>query len=190
MGQRPAPGGRPLDTRYNSGMDNSRAQLAWVFARRWAALLGLASMLYIVLGSLVFSEWWYGFFYNDGHKSAGYIWNGLVLLKSNFLPLLILTILALCAAVAAGVKRRRQLFTVTDKYADLMVLIAIVGVIAAAVVLYRVPALSHFEARTRSRTFRFGNGKIIVGPPAIEPPIYFRYLDVSRIDALYNQIEP
>ena len=53
---------------------------------------------------------------------------------------------------------------------------------------YRIFASLEKALNSSDATFR----KILDldAPPEIEPPIYFHYLDESRVAGLYNQIEP
>jgi len=163
--------------------------------KRTAVFLSAAAAIYIVAGSLLFADWWYGFFWDDGFRTSQYVTNALMFLVDNEFWLALGIIAALMVAFVTGALWKRRLFPVTDRFAGLIVFIAFSAVFVDAIVIRHtrvntyLPSLLVKQAMAKIKD-AYGTLELTAAPPKIQPPIYFHYMDSERVEALYNQIIP
>jgi hypothetical protein len=167
-------------------------QRVWLFGKRFTALASVALLIYVVVGSMLFGQWWCVFFWRGGYKDFEFIAYGLRVLQDLYFPLVLVTIAGFIVASIMGALLRHRLFSLTDKFAGMIIFVAIMTIVVDAVILYHI----QYERLTVSRA---GIAELrdwvhemqaAFKPPQVNPPIYFHYLDSARVEALYNQIQP
>src|SRR5271157_1651638 len=82
--------------------------------RRTLVLSSLMLALYVMVGSLFFSDWWYAFFWLKGYRYSSFVVNGLFSLIDNHFWLSIGTFVAFLAAVVLGSILKRHVFRLID----------------------------------------------------------------------------
>jgi hypothetical protein len=156
----------------------------------WMALASVALAIYVVAGSWMFGEWWYGFFWG-GKRNLQYITDGLRVLLDEHYRLAIATVAAILAAVVVSdTMLAHWLLPFTDRFGGLIVFTACMTILAAALVVRHTKGESYRRWQEVYSALDAVQKLTSATPPKIEPPICFHYLDNARVEALYNQIQP
>ena len=169
---------------------------SYAFGKRSLTLLILLLTVWVFIGSRMFGEWWYGFFWDGGFRKAEYVGGGFQLLLTDYTGLVIGIVIALAVVTACLGLLRKRWGSFVDRFAWLLVLTAVTILLVNALFLYKTKARTYFLFAYFDHAAGDSSAKLdkllleLGAPPKIEPPIYFHYLDVGRIAALYNQIEP
>jgi hypothetical protein len=167
----------------------------WVFTKRAFALGAVAVTVYVTVGCVLFGAWWYELFWEDKFNWA-YVAGGMKTLLDEYFPLLIGILLVVFLAFILGNFFKTHLFRFVDKFAGRIVLAALLVLVTIILVIYHTERLQHnlvraleFSVLTMDRVQKFFLAASN-SPPHIVPPVDFQYIDKSRVDELYNQIEP
>jgi hypothetical protein len=156
----------------------------------------VAFSIYAIGGSYLFGEWWYGYFWDGGYRKAEYISDGLAVLLDQYPRIVLWVSIAFVIAIVAGWLLRRWLFWSADRFGWLVILCAVVATAADAVVLRRTESEAYWAAANLNSSLNdafkdfYDQMQEVISPPKVEPPIYFHYLDASRVEALYNELLP
>lgn len=166
----------------------------WVFCKRVFALGAIAVTVYVTVGCVLFGGWWYGLLWDDNFNWH-YVANGLkVLLDEHFWMAITIVITAFVVLILGSVFKI-PLFRFVDRFAGRIVIAASLIVFMTALIVYhserthpdlqRAIELSVLTIDRLQKYLAASNA-----PPHIVPPVDFQYIDKSRVEALYNQIEP
>ena len=167
-------------------------QRSWSFIKRWVALVSAAvAIYYVVAGSLLFGQWWCVFFWRGGYKDSEFITDGLWVLLDYYFPLVLVSFCVLLLAIVVCALLRRRLFKITDRFWGAITCFAIVTILLDAIILYHTQFSRLTDSRAGIAELResIQRAQAAFTPPTLNSPIYFRYLDTMRVDALYNQIQ-
>jgi hypothetical protein len=170
------------------------ASSVWVFTKRAFALGAVAVTVYVTVGCVIFGGWWYGLLW-DGEFNWSYVADGLKVLLDEYFFLSMCIVFAVVAAFILGSFFKLRLFRLVDKFAGRIVLATILILFTTAIVVYHTEKsqydlqhaveLSVLTIDNIQKSLAASNS-----PPHIMPPVDFQYIDKSRVDELYNQIEP
>jgi len=164
--------------------------------KRSLAILSVVFAIYVIGGSYLFGEWWYGFFWDGGYRKPQFISDGVAFLIDHEPRLTLWISLALLSAVTAGLLMRRRLLSFVDKGGWLIIACAVIATSADAIIVRRTEGEAYRIAVRLHATFLgigekfFEQLQTLTTPPKIEAPIYFHYLDGGRVEALYNELLP
>ena len=163
-----------------------------LFAKRTAALGSVAVAVYVLVGCLMYGEWWYGWLWQGEFKDTDYTISGLMFLLDNKFKLVMIVIAAIFLAVVLGGIFKTRLFRIVDRFSGYIVFTALLIICTTFLVVYhtnsRGPDLTEQISEITERTS--ASLRVLTALPAVETPIDFDYIDANRVDALHNQIEP
>jgi hypothetical protein len=159
-------------------------------------LLVLSSVIiaiYVIVGSSLFRDWWYGFFWGR-YSKLRYARAGLETLVDLYFGLSMGIIVAFVVTVLAISSSKQWVFPLIDRFAGRIVFCAIAAILMDALVVRHLqPAYAgalNAEEALRQLSDQLKRLESRAAPPTIEVPIYFHYKDDIRIEALYSQIKP
>jgi hypothetical protein len=164
---------------------------AIAFGKYWLALVSAAIAIYVA-GSIIFGDWWYGYFWDNGFKQAQYYIDALSFLVSHYFRLTIAIMVMGFLFVGLGILLKKRILPAIHRFAWLIALYGCTAILVDALVLrYTLEQTYqpyHFSLERFSKAFN-DLYQQLGAVPRIEPPIYFHYLNKEPIDGLYNQIQ-
>src|SRR6266853_4716175 len=170
------------------------ASRAWCIVKRVLALLAVAVTVYVTVGCVIFGAWWYGLLWAD-QFNWHYVADGLKILLDEYFPIVIGIVIAVFVVLVLGSVFKTPLFRFVDRFAGRIVLVTSLLLLSTSLVVY------HTEKAQYDLLHAVESGILTIdnlqkslaasnSPPHIVPPVDFQYIDKSRVDELYNQIEP
>jgi hypothetical protein len=162
---------------------------------RALALASFIAVVCVVVGSIWFPLWWYLAIWRRQLWDPGYFLSACSYLLNNEMPFL-LGICVVLVLLAFSYRFWARLLVWVDRWAVLIIVVCVLGLIGDALVLYKT------QRWTAGAYDGLGNvaialqdamiGLVGVGatPSRIEPPVSFYYLDKDQVAALYSQVEP
>jgi hypothetical protein len=162
------------------------------FTRRSVAVVFSILVIWVIIGSIWFPDWWYRFFWNAGLMDFEYWKYGWTYLLDQQTALLIGLCLGVIALAALIRRYGRRLLAGFDGWASPLIIICAFTLLSDALILYktqgeRVEAGNDIERV--SATLEAAEADKGWTPPVIETPVDFRYLDKDRVSALYSEVE-
>jgi len=167
-------------------------QRAAVLGLRAALIFLFCATVYVIVGSWMFPEWWYGIFWDGRFKDRAYIADALRYLGpgSSGLVLWIVIgafVLSILLMIFAG-----PVLGFVDRFSKAIALVCIGAIMVDVLLLYKYRLdYEFFSAISEAGKANLAPSFRSLGQPAeIQPPIYFHYLNAERVNALYKQLEP
>jgi hypothetical protein len=108
---------------------------AIAFGKYWLALVSAAIAVYVVAGSIIFGDWWYGYFWDNGFKQAQYYIDALNFLVSHYFRLTIAIIVMGFLFVGLGILLKNRILPAIHRFAWLIALCGCTVVLVDALVL-------------------------------------------------------
>src|SRR6266516_4827592 len=84
-----------------------KLQRIYLVLKRAVVFLSAAAAIYIIAGSSLFADWWYGFFWDDGFRTSQYVTNALTFLVDDEFWLTLGIIAALMVVLVTGALWKR-----------------------------------------------------------------------------------
>jgi hypothetical protein len=158
--------------------------------------IGVAALtVYVTLGCMLFGEWWFRLLWGGEFNWHYVVADGLKSLLDDYFPQVITIVLAACAVFILGSVFKAAVFRFVDRFAGRMVLTSVILILITALVIYHTEkwqydlqdsiAIDLMTLDSARKYLAASNS-----PPHVVPPVDFQYIDKSRVDELYNQIEP
>src|SRR2546426_338403 len=117
-------------------MNSEAAQLLLTSAKGCLVFASVAVAIYIVAGSWMFPDWWYGFLW-DRKRSLRDIREALTWLLDQRITLIIAMAFVFFVSVEVGVTLQRQLLWVTDRFGWRILFAAVMAITIDALAIYQ-----------------------------------------------------
>ena len=92
----------------------------YLAARRILTIISPLIGVYVIVGSYMFGEWWYGFFWDRGFERGTYLAEGVDYLLASRIVLSIGIVVVLFITIVCVVSLKRKVFPFVDRFAWLV----------------------------------------------------------------------
>jgi hypothetical protein len=163
------------------------------YVKMWCVLLSASVAVYVVVGSWIFPDWWFGFFW-DRKRAFHEIRMALKDLLNEHFRLTLLIVLFVFTVLISGTTFSRWLLPVTNRHAW-VIWLAAVAIVVDALVVHHVRKRPYQTAMALVASLinvltSLQDIRAVSSAHKIVPPIHFYYINAEAVEALHGQIEP
>lgn len=168
----------------------SRWRKVWSFFLRLTAAVAVLSTVYVVAGSILYPDWWFEYFWRGGFSDPSASAAALNSEVQEYPLSSLVVVFLFCALCTLIGKYKRVILPLIDRRWGWFVSGSAFTVVGVALIVCRFagPSYTAWEqvvaSISRDISRRQSEG------PNVVPPIDFLYLDSTRMDRLFNEIEP
>jgi hypothetical protein len=162
---------------------------------RVCAVGGIVLSVWVIVGSLWFPEWWYAAIWRGDFLNRGYLAYGWSYLLDSDRWLLLCMLLIAAVAAMYFYLRRGWFISIVDRVAPPSIIVFTALLAVDALFLHQPKYENKADLMERMSTPEFqalldGAWTAKPSPSEIFPPVDFHYLDSTRVNGLYSEIEP
>jgi hypothetical protein len=173
------------------------ARISWREAgKRILALSFIYIAAYFVVGSALFGDWWYGFFWGGQFASPRWVALGWRFLVNWHVSAVTCTVLGASLVIFLSVWSPRRVTAFLNRFVSLIVALSLAAILLSGLAVYLIPGNAEAYASLLGqlpfldKNYAVSQLRATLQEPEITAPIYFHYLSQERVDQLYNQLEP
>src|SRR5712692_6561288 len=163
----------------------------WTICVRCSAVLCAIMFLYLVVGYLMFPEWFYSLLWEGRYAERDW-WKGGLDFWLNDEPFwFFVATTAAAVLLVLAYRRRDRVLSFLDRFASRMIAWSLAGAVITALVVrvYGAPCLPAGQLYAVAYELTLKEVNSFQRNPTIRVPVDFHYLDSERVKALYNEIE-
>jgi hypothetical protein len=158
-------------------------------------MIGTIAVVYFVVGSLLFPDWFYGLLWDFKFWHLTYWLDGVWYWIDFHTDLLAMGVVVIFGVVTVVHKYRTQFWSFVDRTAYWIIFGSASAILVTSLLVYKYAEPRYESWLVVQSKLSELDGALrqlasLGAPPTIEEPIDFQYLDKPRVQALFNQLEP